>query len=501
MNQFRHILAVLLGIVLLATLQQKATVLAQSRELNPQWALPQRVPGYAVDINPPILIADQEKRIHAFNSITLSPDQRVIAYSLWDGSWTTPKDIVIGRNGQQVQLLDVVFDSTDVAHLIYYEGNEQGAALFYTTAPAIVVERASAWSDPVLISDAAGPLSEGKLLVNDDDQLVAVFAGYESGRGMYAAYSADNGANWSDPTPLQLTYDDQKFPHVPEGSVSENGQFHITWAVAGISGNGDLVAYINFDPASQQWSELTIVARRYENGFEATRPNIISHEGKLILFYQQDISAEKSVATRWYVQSDDNGQTWGEPIRPFEHVGTYGAVALTTDSSGNLYAMTGGRTTTSDGEIHGLWLSKLESNGWSPLQAIWQGPRVVDEENVRGFDPSRPKIVVSQGNLLFATWSTDPGAGRNGVWYSYTTLPSPELPVRALLQPTEAAVATIEKPTPTVAQEDIKAITIPQVDINKRAQTQDVGFPVLLSGGTAFFIVVTVIFIQIRRRS
>jgi hypothetical protein len=67
------------------------------------------------------------------------------------------------------------------------------------------------------------------------------------------------------------------------------------------------------------------------------------------------------------------------------------------------------------------------------------------------------RAVVSQGNVIMATWTEDPTGledpifGKDGVWYSYTLLDSPELPVIPL------PVTPVSEEDPTIISTVISA--------------------------------------------
>ena len=80
-------------------------------------------------------------------------------------------------------------------------------------------------------------------------------------------------------------------------------------------------------------------------------------------------------------------------------------------------------------DIHGMWHSTWENDGWSEPEGIITGRKVLDKEGFTSFDPVQAQAAVSQGNVILVTWMTDFGSKGNGVWYSYKELNLPELPI------------------------------------------------------------------------
>jgi hypothetical protein len=91
---------------------------------------------------------------------------------------------------------------------------------------------------------------------------------------------------------------------------------------------------------------------------------------------------------------------------------------------------------------HGMWHSVWLGDRWSDLEPVIVGPAVVDGPLSSRFDPSRPRAIMSNGNLILLEWSTDPTAGRNGVWYTVTQLNTPEEAAMPLPTPEPIPTAT-----------------------------------------------------------
>jgi hypothetical protein len=89
--------------------------------------------------------------------------------------------------------------------------------------------------------------------------------------------------------------------------------------------------------------------------------------------------------------------------------------------------------------IGGIWHSELRDGVWSEPDKF---PSTYSAHDVRA--------VVNQGNVLLAAWREDPGTGQHGIWYSYVTLNTPELPVVPVPSPSATPTPTTPTPTPPV---------------------------------------------------
>lgn len=477
MNKFRNLILVCTLLALLAPAAARADdPLARfnlqspvvRRDLYVRWSVPQHVPGYDDMAEAPYLVADQNRTVHAFNSV-VSGNRLVVVYSQWNATtgWTNPVDILISPLKLQARIRGAFLDDAGIVHVIFFGGDDLGASIFYSSAPLIDAGRASAWEPVRDVGDTAITPTDAALAGDGQGNLVMVYHGNREGVGLYAAYSSDGGRGWTDPTPLFLPpagLDGQPthWPVALRMARDDQGHIHLVWTLVNVQGNGDAVMYSRFSIEERLWSNPFVLATRDPGDYEADWGSIVYHAGRLIVVYDDSLPA-----TRWMRISDDLGQNWSDPILPFNYIGEYRHAAFAVDSANNLHMLLGNRTTAN---THGMWHTVWLGTRWSDLQPVVAGPRVVTGPLLQHFDPTGPQAIVVQGNLLLVTWWTDPGAGRNGVWSAYTYLNTPELPVIPLVAPEPEPTRT-PAPLPggseqTVAQELRKMQGVVPVEVN-----------------------------------
>jgi hypothetical protein len=402
------------------------------------WTKAQRIPGYGPESGSPALIADKDQTVHAFSSQSFD-DQLAVVYSQWtrERNWTIPVDIILPPFRNQARLSSVVLDEQGVFHLAFFSGDDREANIYYTQAPAVSAGRATAWSRPVVVGPNTITPTVARIMLLDGGEFVLVYSSRLYGQGLYAVYSFDEGNTWSDPEPFFLTYDNELWPTPLELYQDSNGRLHAIWGVADRTGNRLALYYARLDGPQKQWATATLFAEAID--FEANTPAIIEYDGQLIVVYNNNFPT-----TRWTRRSLDGGDTWTDPVRVSDHVGTNGPPSFMIDGDGALHMFFANRI--GNPAIHGVWHTTWQPGAqrWRETEPIVSGLRVQGPIGGNGFDPSFVRATLVQGNILLLTWVTDPGAGRNGVWYTYTHLNTPPLPRQPLPEPTPTYVPADE---------------------------------------------------------
>lgn len=468
-----------------------------SAQENYQWSPPQRIPDYGNLSLTPYLVADQNRTVHAFNTQPVDISSEAIFYRKWtvDGGWTSPVDILLSPRPEAPQVQGVTLDRAGWLNLIFFSGNELDGAIYYSKAPAINAGRASAWSVPTIIGKNASSPRNAVLVGNGGDYLICIYSGSLEGRGLYAVDLSDGGDLWSDPYTIYLTLDDQLYPYAIQTILDNQERLHVVWTIDNNDGNGEAVYYVRLEFDHTHWSKPFILATAI--GYEADWGSIVSYEGQLIVIFDNS-----EPATRWMRMSFDNGDTWTRPVRPFPHVGEYRQASFVIDSNNVLHMLLGNRMV--DPEIHGMWHCIWLGDHWSELDPVVSGTRVVSNPGGSGFDPTDPRAVVSQGNVLLVTWSTDPGAGFNGVWYSYALLNTPELQPATLANPLASpsqvsGIITTPQITPTSPASLPEASSQSNYSTLSRLNTviMNPGFPVSISILLVILLIVIVLTVTI----
>jgi hypothetical protein len=344
-----------------------------------------------------------------------------IYYRTWSVSdgWSTPTAVVKSPVGILAREPLVYLDPSDQLHLVFFGGNEAKGGVYYARAAAIDAADPDAWSWPIEIESGARWAVLGG---TPDGTLFVLYTGKRpEGYGLFETHSRDAGETWSEARAVQAPAESEGLmPHGTRFTVDAAGRIHAVWGLVDGRGIHQRINYARLDPEQRAWTEPVALARREGDDYQAAWPSIIEYANELILVYMDSMPA-----TRWMRRSRDGGLTWSDPERPFPHIGEYVFAELLLDGSGGLHIVLGNRT----GECcHGMWHAVWTGDGWGELAPIVTGPRTPE------FDPSAPSAVISQGNVILATWWTDTGGRgpRNGAWYSYARLDAKELPTVAL---------------------------------------------------------------------
>lgn len=438
------LLGIGLGLFLLMT--KSVDPVPLSAQSPVRWSTPRQIRGIAEDSNPPYLVADQNRTVHAFYS-QWTGNNLAVFYNQWTRTtgWTIPVDILLSPNKGQATVLGAFLDSKSIVHVIFFGGIAEGAEIYYSSAPAADAGQARAWSKPIMVGEGATAPASGSLFGDDKGNLFIVYSGRREGYGIYATQSIDGGVTWSDPIPIFLTRSSVQSTCCISTYSNSQGWLHTIWLVVDKSGQGRGIYYARLNMRDKQWS-FPITLAQAPTGLGVHNPAITEHRGLVFAaFYDADMGGHYVMRT-----SSDDGQSWTDLFAPFaRYVGANGPVSFVADSNDDLHLFWGERTT-GNPDVHGMWHSVWKgARVWSEPEAIVSGPQTAE------FDPSAPKAVVSQGNVLLVTWRQDPGLSGNGVWYSYEILSAPEKPLLALptlavpSTPTPSETSTSESSVPT----------------------------------------------------
>lgn len=429
----RHGHVLLWGIILAVALLLACIELLHA-QLN--WPPERSIPEYN-DPLPPLLLADRYGIVHAFNSEKLNDaGDTAIFYRQWslaDG-WASPVDILLPPERGSIRVMDVFLDDNEIVHMVFFAGNLPDTGnIYYTHAPLTRVDDARGWAPPLLIGQRAGPLTEAAIVGDGSGNLIVVYAGRGEGIGLYEVHSTDSGQNWSSPTIVFLWQGKNQQPAHLWLTLADDGQVHAVWSVTNERALGEKIFYARLDEHMQSWSIPLLLAERTGDEYSADWPSIISHNGELFVVYM-----DSAPPTRYMRRSTDSGRTWTDPVRIFPQIGEYGQAVFLVDSNNTLHLVLGNRYP--DPAIHGMWHSTWDGQRWRDPSPIVSGPKTAN------FDPSRPRAVISQGNVMLVTWWHDsttalyPG-------YSFAVLDAPLIEAMPLATPVSGVATVTPEPT------------------------------------------------------
>lgn len=399
-----------------------------------RWSPDAQVPGYLNDTFTPFLVADRNRTVHAFASQWVVNEYRrlAIVYRRWSlsGGWTRPVDIVLAPTGD-AQILGAFLDSTEKMHIIFMSGEGRSTAVYYSNALAVNADLAIAWSPPVIIGWNALGLNSAAIIGDDQENLIVIYSGNRDGGGVYFVTSADAGDSWSEASPVFLTYDTNLVPYSLRLTTGPDRQVRATWNVVTSLGVDEKLYFANYAISNSKWNIPIELDSRIDlpDYFGPSFPAIVDNGSDIVIMYNggNPLSGRPVNPGRPIQRvslSGDGGQTWSGPLDPFPfHVGRSGEHALTLDGIGVPHALFIQRIETLDeaGEYvitGGIWHSAFKNGSWTNPDRF-----------VTTYPPHDVRAIISQGNVLLAVWREDPGTGKHGVWFSYTILDIPELPV------------------------------------------------------------------------
>lgn len=412
---------------------------------SPEWSIAQTIPEFGDETNPPILIADQNRTVHAFASQQVGEGESLtaITYSQWtpDTGWTKPNDVLLSPFKNEARVLDAYLDEQGVFHLIFYGGDNTEAYLYYAKVHASRAVDPRAWSLPEPISTSMAPPS-GVILGDEMGRLTVLSTDRRDGNGVYVVYSQDRGESWTEPLPIALTYTDKLIPYGVHAARDSSGTLHAIWQQVNVSGQGRGIFYARQEVGEEIWSEPIDLTADDEIVTElgTMTPAFLINNDELLAFY----NINGKIVLR---KSADGGNTWSETVQLFgRHIGVNGLLAPVVDGRYEVHLFFGQRIPETP-DIHGMWHSNMRGAIWSEPEPIISGPQVVDMRGSAAFDPYDAQAVALQGNELLVTWRSDPGLKGNGVWFAHQQIDAPAF-----------ALAPIPAPSPTSVPQPVTAV-------------------------------------------
>ncbi len=401
------------------------------------WSPDKQVPGYLDDTFTPFLLADRNRTVHAFASQWVENQGRrlAIVYRQWTlmGGWTRPVDVILSPIGGSANFLGAYLDSSDTLHVIFTatEALTRKTSVYYSSAPAASADWAPAWSAPALVGADALGLNSAAIVGDDQGNLVVIYSGNRDGSGVYFIHSRDSGRDWSNPQPVFQTYDTELSTFSLRLTVGPDQKIRAAWNVVTNLGVDEALYFANFDSQESKWDAPVELEKRIDlpDYFGPSFPVMADNGREIVVIYNSgNPFTGRPVGAGRPIQrsriSTNGGLTWNEPLDPFPfHVGRSGEHTIALDGNGNPHTLFIQRIETLDEDgkyslIGGVWHSVFK-NG------IWSNP----DRFVSSVPAHDVRAVVSQGNVLLVVWREDPGTGQSGIWYSYSVLDVPELPV------------------------------------------------------------------------
>jgi hypothetical protein len=399
------------------------------------WAPDEKVPGYLDDTFTPFLLADRNRTVHAFASQWVENNGRrlAIVYRQWSlmGGWTRPVDIILAPVGDDANFMGAYMDSSDMIHVIFTATENLQTNVYYSSAPAVLADWAPAWSTPVLVGDSAIGLNSGAIIGDDQGNIIIIYSGSRDGAGVYYVLSKDSGRKWSASLPVFLTYDSNLSAFSLRLAIGPEQKIRAAWSVVTNLGVDKSLYFSSFDTQTSKWDTPVELDKRIElpDYFGPSFPSIVDNGQEIVIVYNggnpftgRPVDAGRPIQRARI--SMDGGRTWNEPLSPFPfHVGRSGEHVVVLDGNAIPHTLFVQRieSQNEDGKtkvISGIWHSEFVNNNWTNPDRI-----------VTQLAPHDVRATVVQGNVILTVWREDPGSGADGVWYSYSVLDIPELPV------------------------------------------------------------------------
>lgn len=255
--------------------------------------------------------------------------------------------------------------------------------------------------------------------------------------------SDDGGLTWSRPENLSSA---GEFDLEPQIAVDVQDRLHVVWerrgAVLADRSAGTLV-YRRSDDQGQSWSEPVALGLSGEGA--AYSSLAVAPTGAVLVVY-----TGVSSGGVFYQYSPDSGTTWSEPgviptvLSRSVAQADYNRFSMAVDGNGHIHLLMVGLPPAGDTISAQLLHMQWDGRTWSEPTVMSSG----------ALNPLGPRLVIERGNHLHAVWFTstyDPANAveQEAIWYSEALLAAPELAPAPTFTPQPTATVH-SAPTPTV---------------------------------------------------
>ncbi len=388
--------------------------------------------------------------------------EQVMYTSFRGDAWQRPNDIVppsadIVRNA-------IAADRSGNVHMIFGGSVRRVLSLYYQRAKVSDAWSAVAWSEPHLINQGIGYMSDiaidskGVVHVIYDDTRQAAHSRSTIRADIFYRHSKDGGMSWS--TPLSLYALPETGSARPQMEIDANDVIHVTldegWdRLTGSRPDNEEYhsVYLSSADGGQTWTDPHVIEYPVHSVAQLTVGS--DNQGGVLLVWRSMLNDYEQIFYQW---STDGGRTWQEPdtipivfARPW--VNPFNMYDVATDSNGHIHLVAVGREIPDSDAQLGVYHLTWDGEGWSAPTRIFAQDDLY---------PEFPKIVIHEGNQLHAAWFTREGSVweqdvNRVIWYSRIQIPAPHLPLTPwpteTPEPTKTSIPT-PAPVPTTTPYD-----------------------------------------------
>ena len=415
---------------------------------KPVWQQPTALVSEPIPLRSPVLIADNENRIHAFwsqpdGSNTSGAGTTIYYARLDNGQWSSPVAILNSGEG----IADEPAAAVDDQGVMYiaWSGGGRGE-IYFSEAEAARAVIGSAWSTPVRLPSSQVAGSAPDILVDQKGTVYVVYAiPLNEGRGIYLTRSEDEGKTWSPPvTVFDAAAAGWSMVDKPHLALTGNGHLHIIWTRYSLpSGSGSQgLYYARSSDGGATWSQPETVVDQ-----PVIWSRLLGTGERTINRVWQEVGSDRT--TLWHEVSQDSGVTWTR-IAPVSIFGnTVGEPGLAQDPAGRLHLL----------QMVDRGQGSFSLQHWVWDGSVWSSDQGVELINWNTTGMQYISMAVARNGILgvmFDGNTTNPQTGemQDNLFFTYETLqlpadvptPLPPLTATPTLQPTTTPTPG---PTPT----------------------------------------------------
>ena len=302
-----------------------------------EWQSPIVIQEEQINVNSPLIVCDVQNRKHILWSQSVVDAKNradtAIYYARQENSILIGPDRILNTPELRVAQPSIATDR-DGRLLVVWDSKQTGDLYFSLASPALA-HNVFNWSKPLSIPVVQSAATSPDILVALSGRILVVYAiQINEKRGIYIAYSDDDGKSWNEPVEVfNASASGWYGADHPNLTQTGDGILHLSWTRKPLSSDENAIAYYyaRSSDGGQTWEQPKLVT----DDVLSTGTLIAQGENNIHRFWL----SQGRIPGVWHDYSNDSGNTWSPSINLTGLGETPGQFYVVADELGRLHSV------------------------------------------------------------------------------------------------------------------------------------------------------------------